>query len=188
MYMYMGIALLATVILLSAYVTTVNASIIRDFETGDIYMSSALENPRGHKMELKALLEPNGTAIPEHEFKMTRENVKAIEEDGDKVVFLKPSTMLYNFTKAKTTDTGSGEVQDIPISQHSFREGVHNFTNAVINFEDYSDGIYLLDVVANNDFAHEAIVIIGGEVDDELIDRLLSNINKSEFIASEMFT
>jgi hypothetical protein len=165
-------------------------SIIRDFSTGEIFISSENENPRGHKMVLKAILEPNGTASVAHGFNMTQENVKAIDdEDESRIVWLKPSTLLYNFSSARTTDTGTGEVQEIPISQHSYRDGVgvHNLTNAVVDFEDYDDGIYLLDVIANHDFAHEAIVIIGGEPSDDLIDRLISSINHAEFIPSEMF-
>ena len=126
----------------------VSGTIIRDFESAPVFITSLGQSSEAKEMRLKAIPE-NGTSGSRivGDFEITLENIIAIEQDG--MVLINSSTVLYNFTGARTTEANGSEATDIPIS------------DGRISFAGYEEGAYVLDVTVSDHLVYEAIVEIG---------------------------
>jgi hypothetical protein len=110
------------------------------------------------KMELKATND-NGKSTRVSDFQLTADNVLSTEV-GDKVT-VKDNV---DFTNAVTTDARNNQ-KDIGIT-----------SNGVIDFTGYSQGVYTLDVVVDDDRAYEAIIIIGQQT-KWVVDKEITRVN-----------
>jgi hypothetical protein len=139
------------------------------FSTGSLGSNglSVSGNGDSAKMELKATND-NDKSNRVTGFQLTGDNVLSIEV-GDKV------TVVDNvdFTKAVTTDARDNQ-KTIGIT-----------SNGVIDFAGYSQGVYTLDVMVDDDRAYEAIVVIGKQpqsVIQKMIQRQIVDIDiRTEF-------
>ena len=102
------------------------------------------------KMELKAT-DDDGKPKRVSDFQLTADNVLSTEV-GDKVT-VKDNV---DFTKAVTTDARNNQ------------KAIGITTNGVIDFTGYTQGVYTLDVVVDNDRAYEAIIVIGGQTHESV--------------------
>jgi hypothetical protein len=100
------------------------------------------------EMELKATND-NDKSNRVSDFQLTADNVLSTEV-GDKVT-VKDNV---DFTKAITTDARNNQ-KDIGIT-----------SNGVIDFAGYTQGVYTLDVVVDDDRAYEAIIVIGKQTQE----------------------
>ena len=102
------------------------------------------------KMELKATND-NGKSNRVSDFQLTADNVLSTEV-GDKVT-VKDNV---DFTKAVTTDARNNQ------------KAIGITSNGVIDFAGYTQGVYTLDVVVDDDRAYEAIIVIGGQTHESV--------------------
>jgi hypothetical protein len=110
------------------------------------------------KMELKATND-NGKSNRVSGFQLTADNVLSIEI-GDKV------TVIDNvdFTKAVTTDARNSQ------------KAIGITSNGVIDFAGYTQGVYTLDVVVDDDRPYEAIIAIGDQT-NQIVDKEITRVN-----------
>jgi hypothetical protein len=110
------------------------------------------------KMELKATND-NGKSNGVAGFQLTADNVLSTEV-GDKV------TVIDNvdFTKVVTTDARNSQ------------KAIGITSNGVIDLAGYTQGVYTLDVVADDDRAYEAIIAIGDQT-NQIVDKEITRIN-----------
>jgi hypothetical protein len=113
------------------------------------------------KMELKATND-NGKSNRVSGFQLSADNVLSIDV-GDKV------TVIDNvdFTKAVTTDTRNNQ------------KAIGITSNGVIDFAGYTQGVYTLDVVVDDDRAYEAIIAIGDQT-NQIVDKEITRV-KSDY-------
>jgi hypothetical protein len=115
-------------------------------------------------MKLKAVKE-NGEVRPVSGFAISIENVVSVERNGKVTVFSAPTSPT--FTSAKITDINDNTV-DIPITD-----------TGVISFAGYREGVYTLDVIVNDRFAFECIVVIGPEEgQQQIINKQITEVNQ----------
>ena len=109
-------------------------------------------------MELKATND-NGKSNRVSGFQLTADNVLSTEV-GDKV------TVIDNvdFTKAVTTDARNNQ------------KAIGITSNGVIDFAGYTQGVYTLDVVVDDDRAYEAIIAIGDQT-NQIVDKEITRVN-----------
>ena len=105
-----------------------------------------MQDPR--EMELKATND-NGKSNRVSDFQLTADNVLSTEV-GDKVT-VKDNV---DFTKAVTTDARNNQ------------KAIGITSNGVIDFTGYTQGVYTLDVVVDDDRAYEAIIVIGKQTQE----------------------
>ena len=119
------------------------------------------------KMELKATND-NGKSNRISDFQLTADNVLSAEV-GDKV------TVLDNvdFTKAVTTDARNNQ------------KAIGITSNGVIDFAGYTQGVYTLDVVVDDDRAYEAIIAIGDQT-NQIVDKEITRVNSDYTIKVEL--
>ena len=101
-------------------------------------------------MELKATND-NGKSKRVSDFQITADNV-LYTEVGDKVT-VKDNV---DFTKAVTTDARNNQ------------KAIGITSNGMIDFAGYTQGVYTLDVVVDDDRAYEAIIVIGDQNQDQI--------------------
>lgn len=118
------------------------------------------------KMELKATND-NGKSNRISDFQLMADNVLSAEV-GDKV------TVLDNvdFTKAVTTDARNNQ------------KAIGITSNGVIDFTGYTQGVYTLDVVVDDDRAYEAIIAIGDQT-NQIVDKEITRVNSDYTIKVE---
>jgi hypothetical protein len=109
-------------------------------------------------MELKAT-DDNGKTSKVSGFQLAAGNVLFIDVD-DK------TTVNDNivFTRAITTDSSDSQ------------KAIGITSNCVIDFSGYAQGLYTLDVVANDDRAYEAIIVIGQQ-SKKVVDNEITKVN-----------
>jgi hypothetical protein len=157
--------LIMTVI--SALVPTAISSVSASVESEIALFSTASSDSNGlsitgngdsARMELKATND-NGKSNRVSGFQLTADNVLSTEV-GDKV------TVIDNvdFTKAITTDARNNQ------------KAVGITSNGVIDFTGYSQGVYTLDVVVDDDRAYEAIIAIGYQT-NQIVDKEITRVN-----------
>jgi hypothetical protein len=157
--------LIMTVI--SALVPTAISSVSASVESEIALFSTASSDSNGlsitgngdsARMELKATND-NGKSNRVSDFQLTADNVLSTEV-GDKV------TVIDNvdFTKAITTDARNNQ------------KAVGITSNGVIDFTGYSQGVYTLDVVVDDDRAYEAIIAIGYQT-NQIVDKEITRVN-----------
>ena len=119
------------------------------------------------KMELK-VTNDNGKSIRVSDFQLTADNVLSTEV-GDKV------TVIDNvdFTRAITTDARNSQ------------KAIGITSNGVIGFAGYTQGVYTLDVVVDDDRAYEAIIAIGDQT-NQIVDKEITRVN-SEYTIEFVF-
>jgi hypothetical protein len=110
------------------------------------------------KMELKATND-NGRSNRVSDFQLTADNVLSIEA-GDKVT-VKDNV---DFTKVVTTDARNNQ------------KAIGITSDGVIDFARYSQGVYTLDVVVDDDRAYEAIIAIGYQT-NQIVDKEITRVN-----------
>ena len=111
------------------------------------------------KMELKAIND-NGKSNRISDFQLTADNVLSAEV-GDKVTVLEN----VDFTKAVTTDARNNQ------------KAIGITSNGVIDFAGYTQGVYTLDVVVDDDRAYEAIIAIGDQT-NQIVDKEITRVSK----------
>ena len=102
------------------------------------------------KMELKATND-NGKLNRVSDFQLTADNVLSTEV-GDMATV----NDNVDFTKAITTDARNNQ------------KAIGITSNGVIDFAGYTQGVYTLDVVVDDDRAYEAIIVIGGQTHESV--------------------
>jgi hypothetical protein len=122
----------------------------------DVYIVSSDANAEVKTMELRAVNE-NGEVKSVSDFAISIENVVSVERNGKVTVFSAPTSPT--FTSAKITDVNDNTV-DIPITE-----------TGVIPLAGFSEGVYTLDVIVDDRFAFECIVVIGPEEGQEQINQ-----------------
>jgi hypothetical protein len=120
------------------------------------------------EMELKATND-DGKSNRVSGFQLTADNVLSTGV-GDKVT-VKDNV---DFTKAVTTDARNNQ------------KAIGITSNGVIDFAGYTQGIYTLDVVVDDDRAYEDIIAIGGQT-NQIVDKEITRVNsdyttKIEFV------
>jgi hypothetical protein len=110
------------------------------------------------KMELKATNDA-GRSNRVSDFQLTADNVLSIEA-GDKVT-VKDNV---DFTKVVTTDARNNQ------------KAIGITSDGVIDFARYTQGVYTLDVVVNDDRAYEAIIAIGYQT-NQIVDKEIARVN-----------
>jgi hypothetical protein len=110
------------------------------------------------KMELKATND-DGKSNRISDFQLTADNVLSTEV-GDKVT-VKDNV---DFTKAVTTDARDNQ------------KAIGITSNGVIDFAGYTQGVYTLDVVVDDDRAYEAIIAIGDQT-NQIVDKEITRVN-----------
>ena len=110
------------------------------------------------KMELKATND-NGKSNRVSDFQLTADNVLSTEV-GDKVT-VKDNVDL---TKAITTDARNNQ------------KAIGITSNGVIDFAGYTQDVYTLDVVVDDNRAYEAIIAIGDQT-NQIVDKEITRVN-----------
>lgn len=116
------------------------------------------------EMVLKATNE-DGETQPVSDFEITVDNIVSISENQNVRLFA-PDNGLQ-FTKARTLDD-KGTIKEIAVSDRG-----------EISFAGYEPGIYVLDVILDDEFAYEALVVIG-EQDDNRIQDIITRVNNEQ--------
>jgi hypothetical protein len=131
--------------------------------SNDLFIVSSDSGAEVKTMELKAVKE-NGEARKVSSFAISIDNVVSVERNGRVTVFSAPTSPT--FTSAKITNTNDNTV-DIPITDAG-----------VISLAGYSEGVYTLDVIVDDRFAYESIVVIGPEEgQQQIINKQITEIN-----------
>jgi hypothetical protein len=128
----------------------------------DVFIVSSDSGAEVKTMELRAVKE-NGEVRRVSAFDISIENVVTIALNGKVTVFSEP--VSPEFTSAKLTDTTDRTVE-IPITE-----------SGVISLAGFREGIYTLDVIVDDRFAFECIVVIGPE-EEQNINREITEVNK----------
>jgi hypothetical protein len=120
------------------------------------------------EMELRAT-NNDGKSNRVSGFQLTADNVLSTKV-GDKVT-VKDNV---DFTKAVTTDARNNQ------------KAIGITSNGVIDFAGYTQGVYTLDVVVDDDRAYEAIIAIGDQT-NQIVDKEITRVNsdystKIEFV------
>jgi hypothetical protein len=132
--------------------------------SSDLFIVSSDSGADVKTMELRAVKE-NGEVRRVSGFAISIENIVSVERNGKVTVFSAPTSPT--FTSAKITDVNDNTV-DIPIT-----------STGVISFAGYSEGVYTLDVIVDDRFAFECIVVIGSEEGQEqIINKEITEVNK----------
>src|SRR5918995_914487 len=132
--------------------------------SSDLFIVSSDSGAEVHTMKLKAVKE-NGEVRPVSGFAISIENVVSVERNGKVTVFSAPTSPT--FTSAKITDINDNTV-DIPITD-----------TGVISFAGYREGVYTLDVIVEDRFAFECIVVIGPEEgQQQIINKQITEVNQ----------
>jgi hypothetical protein len=132
--------------------------------SSDLFIVSSDSGAEVHTMKLKAVKE-NGEVRPVSGFAISIENVVSVERNGKVTVFSAPTSPT--FTSAKITDINDNTV-DIPITD-----------TGVISFAGYREGVYTLDVIVDDRFAFECIVVIGPEEgQQQIINKQITEVNQ----------
>ena len=119
------------------------------------------------KMELKAT-NNDGKSKSVSDFQLTADNVLSTEV-GDKVT-VKDNV---DFTKAVTTDARNNQ------------KAIGITSSGVIDFAGYTQGVYTLDVVVDDDRAYEAIIAIGDQT-NQIVDKEITRVNSDYTIWVEL--
>lgn len=114
-------------------------------------------------MELKAERQ-NGDVELVSEFEITIANILSITQHDKVRVF---STEKVDFTKAIIADSNNVE-KEIQIA-----------SNGIIDFSGYKRGVYVLDVLIDNDRAYEAIIVIGQQTEQN-VSKEIKEINNKQ--------
>jgi hypothetical protein len=132
--------------------------------SNELFIVSSDSGAEAKTMKLKGVKE-NGEARKVGRFAISIENVVSVQRDGKVTVFSAPTSPT--FTGAKITDINDNMV-DLPI------------TNAgVISLAGYSEGVYTLDVIVDDRFAFECILVIGPEEgQQQLINKQITEVNQ----------
>jgi hypothetical protein len=98
---------------------------------------------------------------------LSTENIVSVEQGGRVTVFSAPTSPT--FTSAKIIDINDN-IEDIPVTG----EGV-------ISLAGYSEGVYTLDVIVDDRFAFECIVVIGSEEEQgqQVINNQITKVNSN---------
>jgi hypothetical protein len=134
----------------------------------DINSLTISGNGDSAEMELKAIND-NGKSNRVSGFQLTADNVLSTEV-GDKVT-VKDNV---DFTKAVITDAMSSQ------------KAIGITSNGVIDLAGYTQGVYTLDIVVDDDRAYEAIIAIGDQT-NQIVDKEITRVNseyttKIEFV------
>ena len=116
--------------------------------SGDIFIVSSNSGAEVKTMELRAINE-NGEVRMVSDFSISTENVVSVEQNGRVTVFSAPTSPT--FTSAKITDAND-VTDEIPVSD-----------KGVISLSGYDEGVYTLDVIVDDKFAFECLLVIGEE-------------------------
>jgi hypothetical protein len=115
-------------------------------------------NADNAKMELKATND-NGKSNRVSGFQLTADNVLSTEVEDE--VTVKDNVA---FTKAVTTDARNNQ------------KAIGITSNGVIDFAGYTQGVYTLDVVVDDDRAYEAIIVIE-EQNQDTVKKEITTVN-----------
>ena len=161
---------------LAALVPTAMSNVSTSADAEIALFSTASFDPNGlsisgkgdsAKMELKATND-NGKLNRVSGFQLTADNVLSTEV-GDKVT-VKDNA---DFTKVVTTDARNNQ------------KAIGITSNGVIDFAGYTQGVYTLDVVVDDDRAYEAIIAIGDKK-NQIVDKEITRVN-SEYAIEFVF-
>lgn len=130
--------------------------------SGDIFIVSSNSGAEVKTMELRAINE-NGEVRMVSDFSISTENVVSVEQNGRVTVFSAPTSPT--FTSAKITDAND-VTDEIPVSD-----------KGVISLTGYDEGVYTLDVIVDDKFAFECLLVIGEE-QQQIINRQITEVNQ----------
>ena len=116
--------------------------------SSELFIVSSDSGAEVKSMEIKAINE-NGEVRMVSGFAISIENVVSVQPNGKVTVFSAPTSPI--FTSAKITDTND-RIVEIPITD-----------TGVISLAGYAEGVYTLDVIVDDRYAFESIVVIGAE-------------------------
>jgi hypothetical protein len=132
--------------------------------SNDLFIVSSDSGAEVKTMKLKAVKE-NGEVRKVSTFAISIENVVSVQRDGKVTVFSAPTSPT--FTSAKITDINDNTV-DIPITDAG-----------IISLAGHSEGVYTLDVIVDDRFAFECIVVIGPEEgQQQIINKQITEVNQ----------
>jgi hypothetical protein len=163
-------ALIITLIAALVPASTLNVSVWGS-TTDQLFVTTAgLETPK--EMELKATKQ-NGETNTVSDFEITVDNVISIVEDGSVRIFAADNDI--EFTKARTQDIND-KTQEIAIS-----------VDGDVSFAGYNPGIYVLEVIVDDERAYESIVVIG-EQSEQVVNKEITRINNKVITEIEIKT
>jgi hypothetical protein len=132
--------------------------------SNDLFIVSSDSGAEVKTMKLRAVKE-NEEVRKVSSFAISIENVVSVQRDGKVTVFSAPTSPT--FTSAKITDINDNTV-DIPITDAG-----------VISLAGYSEGVYTLDVIVDDRYAYECIVVIGPEEgQQQIINKQITEVNQ----------
>ncbi len=136
------------------------------FESGDPGTLRITEVGSGDETKEMALKAENedGESRPVSDFEITADNVLSIDLNDEVRVHTDDNV---DFTKALVTDSADKK-KTIDISD-----------SGEISFNGYKQGVYVLNVVINDEFAFEAIIVIGPET-QQIINREITRVNNKQ--------
>ena len=132
--------------------------------SSDLFIVSSDTGAEVKTMKLKAVKE-DGEVRKVSGFAISIENVVSVERNGKVTVFSAPTSP--KFTSAKLTDINDNTVE-IPITDAG-----------VISLAGYSEGVYTLDVIVDDRYAFECILVIGPEEGkQQIINKQITEVNQ----------
>src|SRR5215216_5707024 len=132
--------------------------------SSDLFIVSSDTGAEVKTMKLKAVKE-DGEVRKVSGFAISIENVASVERNGKVTVFSAPTSP--EFTSAKLTDINDNTVE-IPITDAG-----------VISLAGYSEGVYTLDVIVDDRYAFECILVIGPEEGkQQIINKQITEVNQ----------
>jgi predicted transcriptional regulator len=105
----------------------------------------------------------NGNVIPASDFAITTENVVSAPENSKVTIFATEDQVT--FSGAKITDVNDNTI-DIPIT-----------LTGIISLDDFSTGVYTLDIIIDGRLAFECILVIGPDSDSAIINKQIVKVN-----------
>jgi hypothetical protein len=130
----------------------------------DMFIVSSDSGAEVKTMELKAIKE-DGEVRMVSDFTISTENVVSVDQNGKVTVFSAPTSPV--FTSAKITDANDN-TEDIPITD-----------KGVVSLAGYGEGVYTLDVIVDDRFAFECILVIGEEQQQQqIINKQITEVNQ----------
>jgi hypothetical protein len=135
--------------------------------SSELFIVSSDSGAEVKTMELKAINE-NGEVRMVSDFTISTENVVSVEPNGKVTVFSAPTSPT--FTSAKITDTND-RIVEIPVTD-----------TGVISLAGYGEGVYTLDVIVDDRYAFESIVVIGseeGQDQQQIINNHITKVNNN---------
>jgi hypothetical protein len=135
--------------------------------SSELFIVSSDSGAEVKSMELKAINE-NGEVRMVSGFTISIENVVSVQPNGKVTVFSAPTSPT--FTSAKITDTND-RIVEIPITD-----------TGVISLAGYAEGVYTLDVIVDDRYAFESIVVIGaeeGQDQQQIINNHITKVNNN---------